>query len=204
KIAANIQPYPDETLYTQIKRLNGAHSLSLQSDQLNLKRYWDLDATQEIKYASPEEYIDRFLELFTEAIRCRLRSAYPIGAELSGGLDSSGITCIAAELLHSENRELSSFSYGLSPEEAAVNTRKTEEAFADDVIQFAKVDHPIKVCSSGYSHFLEETDLSLRVNDGPYHQTIWHSPIKKSAGANGVRVLLSGFPGDELVTNKSN
>lgn len=204
KITANIQPYPDETLYTHIKRLNGAHTLSLQKDQLNLKKYWDLDASKEISYNNPQEYIDRFLELFKEAIHCRLRSAYPIGAELSGGLDSSGITCLAAEILHSENRELSSFSYGLSPEEAAVNTRKTEEAFADEVIKFAKVDHPIKVCSSGYSHFLEETDLSLRVNDGPYHQTIWHNPIKKSAGANGVRVLLSGFPGDELVTNKSN
>jgi len=204
KIAGGIQPYADETLYTHIKRLNGAHFLSLQKDQLNLKRYWDLEASKEINYNNPQEYIDRFLVLFKEAIHCRLRSVYPIGAELSGGLDSSGITCIAAELLHSENRELSSFSYGLTEEERKTVTIKTEEHFADEVINYAKVDHPIKVCSSDYSHFLEEIDLSLRVNDGPYHQTIWHNPIKKSAGVNGVRVLLSGFPGDELVTNKSN
>lgn len=204
KITASIRPTANETLYTHIKRLNGAHSLIVHQNRIRVSRYWDLDETKEISYSNPQEYIDRFLKLYTEAIRCRLRSAYPIGAELSGGLDSSGITCIAAEILHAENREICSFSYGLTQEEAQTTTIKTEESFANEVIQFAKVDHPIKVCSSGYSHFLEETDLSLRINDGPYHQTIWHSPIKKAGGAHGVRVLLSGFPGDELVTNKSN
>lgn len=203
KIVGKINPILDETLYLHIKRLPGAHTLSLRNKQVSIKRYWDLDTSKRIYFDNPKDYTDRFLELFKEAVRCRLRSAYPIGAELSGGLDSSGITCVAANLLHAENRELSSFSYALTPEEAAGNSIKTEEFFADEVINFAKVDRPVKVCSSDYTSFMEETDLSLRINDGPYHRTIWHNPIKKAAGAHGVRILLSGFAGDEMVTNGS-
>jgi asparagine synthase (glutamine-hydrolysing) len=203
KVMGNIAPDAEETLYIHIKKLTGAHTLIIQQGKININRYWDLDITKEIHYADPQQYIDRFLELFREAVRCRLRSAYPVGAELSGGLDSSGITAIAAELLHAEGREIYSISYGLTPEQAAAITIKTEEAFADEVIRFAKIDHPIKVCSSGYNHFLEEADLSLRINDGPNYQTIWHNPVKKAAGAHRIRVLLSGFPGDELVTNYS-
>ncbi len=44
---------------------------------------------------SDEEYIKAFREIFTEAVNCRLRSAFPIGFELSGGLDSSSVVCMA-------------------------------------------------------------------------------------------------------------
>jgi asparagine synthase (glutamine-hydrolysing) len=201
KIVTHIHPDPEETLYHNIKRLTAGTLLSLNKSKLTIRSYWDLDETKEITYANSRDYLDNFLELFKESIKCRLRSAYPVGTELSGGLDSSGITCIAADLLHRDNREITSFSYGLLPEmKALMANEKTEEHFADEIIRFAQVDHPVKICGSGYSHFLEEADLSLFINDGPHNRDIWHQPVKKTAGNKGIRTLLSGFPGDELVT----
>ena len=42
---------------------------------------------------SEEEYVKKFLKIFTEAVKCRLRSSFPLGFELSGGLDSSSVVC---------------------------------------------------------------------------------------------------------------
>ena len=47
---------------------------------------------------SEEEYIKAFKDIFSEAIECRLRSAYPVGFELSGGLDSSSVVCMAKKI----------------------------------------------------------------------------------------------------------
>src|SRR5205085_1809095 len=86
------------TFYEDIHRLPPAHTLTLCRSGAKLNRYWDLDPNREAPPATDEEYAEGFRELFTEAVRCRLRSAYPVGAFLSGGLDSSSIVCVAREL----------------------------------------------------------------------------------------------------------
>ena len=47
---------------------------------------------------SDEAYAERFLELMTEAVRCRMRSHKPVATELSGGLDSSFVACLARDV----------------------------------------------------------------------------------------------------------
>ncbi|MEP7356295.1 MAG: asparagine synthase-related protein, partial [Anaerolineales bacterium] len=86
------------TFYQDIHRLPPAHSLTLSRAGAKLERYWALDPARALPPASDEAYADGFRELFTEAVRCRLRSAYPVGAMLSGGLDSSSIVCVARQL----------------------------------------------------------------------------------------------------------
>ena len=66
-------------------------------------QYWTLEPDPDVGAMSDEAYTERFLELFTEAVRCRLRSAFPVGAQLSGGLDSSFVACRARDLLRQGN-----------------------------------------------------------------------------------------------------
>src|SRR3989441_9917026 len=66
---------------------------------VRIEQYWALDPEREIRMKSDAEYAEGFRELFTEAVRCRLRSAFPVGSMLSGGLDSSSVTCTARKLL---------------------------------------------------------------------------------------------------------
>jgi asparagine synthase (glutamine-hydrolysing) len=58
-------------------------------------RYWDFDPSKAIRYRTDVEYQEHFLAEFENSIRRRLRSDTPVLAELSGGMDSSSIVCMA-------------------------------------------------------------------------------------------------------------
>src|SRR5271166_2728951 len=90
----------EETLWEGILRLPAAHLMWVRSGSIAKRRYWDFDFAKEIRYKDDEAYAGHFLDLFREAIRCRLRSCGPIGSYLSGGLDSSSVCVVANELLH--------------------------------------------------------------------------------------------------------
>ena len=89
----------EETLYSVIYRLPPAHFLVVGPKKFRKKRYWDVDLQKQLHYGKPEEYSDQFFEIFREAVRCRMRSIGPVGAELSGGLDSSSVAVMAQWLL---------------------------------------------------------------------------------------------------------
>ena len=61
-------------------------------------RYWDIDPDLQIRYAGDEQYAGHFLEIFKEAVRCRLRSIKPVGIFLSGGVDSGSVASTAGWL----------------------------------------------------------------------------------------------------------
>jgi len=66
-----------------------------------ITKYWDFDPTRSIHYHTDVEYEDHFRVVFTESVRRRLRSDRPILAELSGGMDSSSIVCVADRAIRS-------------------------------------------------------------------------------------------------------
>jgi asparagine synthetase B (glutamine-hydrolysing) len=86
------------TFFSGISELPFAYGLVVNSTGLRLHKYWDIDPRHEIRYRNNDEYYEHFTYLFRQAVRCPLRSQGPIGAELSGGFDSSAIVCVAQEL----------------------------------------------------------------------------------------------------------
>lgn len=105
------------TFYENIFRLPSAHSIKIDDDLKEINEYWVLDPELKIEMNSDDEYINTFREIFKEAVNCRLRSSFPIGFELSGGLDSSSITCMAKKILNQSNshfKDIETFSYVLN------------------------------------------------------------------------------------------
>jgi asparagine synthase (glutamine-hydrolysing) len=99
------------TFYQGILRLPPGHSITIGPDWHRIQRYWSLDPGKELRLGSDEEYADAFRDVFTEAVRCRLRSAYRVASSLSGGLDSSSVTCVARDILaQSGNGQLPTIS----------------------------------------------------------------------------------------------
>jgi len=64
-----------------------------------ISKYWDFDPSKRIRYRTDPEYEEHFRVVFAEAVRRRLRSDSPILAELSGGMDSSSIVCMADTII---------------------------------------------------------------------------------------------------------
>ena len=64
-----------------------------------MTRHWDFDPAARIRYRTDSEYEEHFRVVFAESVRRRLRSDAPILAELSGGIDSSSIVCMADTII---------------------------------------------------------------------------------------------------------
>jgi len=194
----------DTTLYKNIRRLPPAHSLTFYplKNKLLLHQYWTLDADKEIKLSRKEDYYEGLLRHFEEAVKCRLRSHYPIGAELSGGLDSSAITGAANYFLKYEKKHLMTFSNAsLDGKLVFAPGWEDERKYIDAVNEFNNIEAPVLVTEDIWHSVEGEIDFSLKMNDGlEMWSPTWIMPIKKSATQRNVRTTLSGFPGDEMVS----
>jgi len=84
------------TAYRAIRKLEPGHSLLWRHGEIKLDRYWQLDFSKKLNIGE-EEAGERVIELLREAVRIRLMSEVPLGAFLSGGIDSSAIVALMAE-----------------------------------------------------------------------------------------------------------
>lgn len=191
------------TLYKHIKRLPAAHrlTLDLSANKTQTDRYWVLDAHATIKLAKKEDYYEGLRHHFDEAVKCRLRSAYTIGAELSGGLDSSAIVGAASKFTNSRLITFSNTTaIGITDEE---ELHRSERKYIEAVIEHNNIRDSVFVTKNAWGTLLDEIDFGLEVNDGlEVWAPMWQIGMKQAAMQKGVRVLLSGFPGDEMVTYK--
>ena len=92
-------PAPHLTPYLGIHSVPPSFSVTVQAGKRTVSKYWDFDPDKRIRYRTDAEYEEHFRVAFGEAVRRRLRSDSPILAELSGGMDSSSIVCMADSLL---------------------------------------------------------------------------------------------------------
>ncbi len=87
------------TFFEGILRLPPGHSMVVCPANVGIHRYWSLDPNREVRLNSDADYTEAFRELFLNAVSSRLRSSYPVATYLSGGLDSSSVTCAARDIL---------------------------------------------------------------------------------------------------------
>ncbi|MDR2038246.1 MAG: hypothetical protein LBQ60_10005 [Bacteroidales bacterium] len=202
-ILIGVTPEKNASPFAQVMKLPPAHYLKVTPDKLTLEQYWELDISREIHYKREQDYYDELRALFEESISSCVRSAFPVGAELSGGLDSSGIAAFANQALRQQNKSLSTYSHVL-PEWAKGKTYPfdDERIFIESLGLYANIDqqHFITAEDKG---ILDEFQLCNQRFDYPtgYPFPVFCDALYEKAHQEGVRVLLSGFPGDELVTS---
>lgn len=85
------------TIYKHVFKLQPAHMLIFKENNLSIKRYWNLEYQPKISI-SEEEASEEILRLLKEAVKIRLYSDVPLGAFLSGGIDSSTIVGLMSQL----------------------------------------------------------------------------------------------------------
>ena len=120
------------TIFSSIKKLLPAHYMVFKDGALTIKRYWNLSYQKKLVYGSLLEYQDHFLELFSDAIKMRLRSDVPFGAFLSGGIDSGMVVALMSRFL---DQPVKTFSIGFE------ETDYNELPFAQMVADKYSTDH---------------------------------------------------------------
>lgn len=168
----------------------------VRTGQLTLTKYWDFDSSKRIRYGSDAEYEEHFRTAFAESVGRRLRSDRPILAELSGGMDSSSIVCMADRILsvwRAETPRLDTVSY-YSDSEPNWNERP----------YFTKVEE--KRGRTGCHIDVSDTRL-LPSDSDSFAATPSYLAIRPTLAArqfashlasSGSRVVLSGIGGDEV------
>lgn len=187
----------DDCLVAGVKRLPPAHVLEVSREGLSLTRYWRLDrAAIGTNRCSAEEAARELRRLVDEAVCRRLPRSGEIGAHLSGGLDSSAISVIAARRLCDEGRRLRAYSFLDRPRNDIALEDETE--FVETVLaQEGDIDWtPIRpragVPDLGDAMDADKlTSLSL---DSP------ENAVCARAEEQGVGLILSGWGGDEAAT----
>ncbi len=101
------------TAYKQIKKLEPGHWLKWKNGEIKTERYWQPDFNKKIKI-SEEEAGERAIEILRESVRLRLISEVPLGAFLSGGIDSSAVVALMAEV---SDRPVKTFSIGFEEQD---------------------------------------------------------------------------------------
>ncbi|MDD2696643.1 MAG: asparagine synthase (glutamine-hydrolyzing) [Candidatus Pacebacteria bacterium] len=85
----------EKTFFKGIKKIEPGHYLILKDGELRVRKYWDLDYSIDAKQ-SEKEFIEELSNLIKESVKIQLRSDVPLGAHLSGGIDTSIVTCLAS------------------------------------------------------------------------------------------------------------
>lgn len=182
-----------ETFYRNIFRLPPAHCLIVQPGKVHKKQYWDIESVKRIHYRTDADYAENFFQLFKEAVGCRLRSFGSVGADLSGGLDSSSVVAMAQILYQKDAIDQTGFeSFSL-----VFPGLKCDES---NYIQ--KIIHRYKIPSNTLlpqivplSHYLNELQ---RYQDFPgYPNGAMMESFYRLVRTKGCHVILTGLGGDE-------
>jgi asparagine synthase (glutamine-hydrolysing) len=194
-----VSMFEDKTItsYEDILRLPPASSMIVGKSGVRIWSYWSLQLKPDLKLDSNEAYAEAFRDVFTQAVSCRLRSAFSIGSQLSGGLDSSAVTCVARKLLaETGNKELQTISL-IFDQITECDERKYINAVLDQGGLQPHYIHGDKISPlSNLDSIFKYAEEAFIV---PNHHITWG--MNSTAQQAGARIVLTGLDGDNTVSH---
>jgi asparagine synthase (glutamine-hydrolysing) len=174
------------SIYEGVSKLPPGHMLTWQDGKLETRRYWDLACAQDEQVRSVPQAAERLRELLLEATRIRMVSERPLGAFLSGGVDSSAVVAAMAQ---SASGSVKTFSIGF--EDAMLD----ERAYARIVANRYGTDHHEQVVTSSALEVLPS--LAWHFDEPFADSSAIPTFYVSQLSSQHVTVVLTGDGGDE-------
>lgn len=191
-------PAPHLTPYAGIRSVPPSHFVRLGIGTHAICRYWDFDSAKSIVYRDDSEYEEHFRTLFANSVRHRVRSDSPILAELSGGMDSSSIVCMAD---HIARRGLAE-----TPRIDTVSYYDDLEPNWNERPYFSKVEElrgragcHIDTSATNRSAFCFDDEHFAVTPSSRRPSSVADKRFAYCMRSQGNRVLISGIGGDEVL-----
>jgi asparagine synthase (glutamine-hydrolysing) len=181
---------PPRTVFKGIFELPPGHTLIFKQGKIDVRPYWHISFEHPAEILNDNACSEHLAALLTDAVRIRLRSDVPVGAYLSGGLDSTIITALINQI---SAKQLRTFSIAFTSEDL------DESAYQQEAVRFLHTTHEQMEC--GYDDIVSV-----------FPDVIWHTekPVIRTAAAPlyllsqqvrdyGYKVVLTGEGADEVL-----
>lgn len=183
----------DQTFVAGVSQLPPGHLIEfdLREGKLVERRHWWKPSVEQTSSLSFEEAANTLRNLFLDSVRMHLRSDVPLGAALSGGVDSSALVCAIRHI--EPETPIHTFSY------IATGSEVSEEVWVDRVNHHAGAT-PHKVTLSK-DELLADLDEMISAQGEPFGSTSIYAQYRvfKLARDSGVKVVLDGQGADEML-----
>jgi asparagine synthase (glutamine-hydrolysing) len=182
---------PNHTPYRGIYSVPSGHAVCVSAKETTIRRFWALPNGDAIRYRNERRYEEQLRALFREAVAVRLQTDSPVLAELSGGLDSSSVVCMANHLMRSGAAgppHIASVSYLWRNSLDEPFIREVESFCGIEGFHISTHDHPL----------ISKTQVGKAMPEA-------FDPLRTSVAAVarrlGATVFLTGMSGDLMMGN---
>lgn len=192
----HIDNHTSATYFKGVSSFPAGHYMTynLTTNERSTKKYYKLNIDHKYKNQTEEQLTETFQNLLTDSIHLRLRSDVKVGTCLSGGLDSSSISAIAAKKYNEESDEKF-----IAINAKSIDKSNDESEFARIVADSESLD--LNVVTPTYEDFLKTIDEVVFTQEEPFGSPSmfmgWH--VFQKAREMGCTVMLNGQGGDEVL-----
>ncbi|MBS1808073.1 MAG: asparagine synthase (glutamine-hydrolyzing) [Acidobacteria bacterium] len=175
------------TIIENVYSVLPGHWLRFERGEIKSQPYWELQAKNNTPSKSEPELVEEISDLLLGAVRLRMIADVPVGAFLSGGIDSSAIVSLMRRVTTGTIR---TFSVYFNEKEFS------EHAFAEEAARYFETDHhPVLVTEND---ILAKLPRALAAMDQPSQDGINSYIVSEATAQSGLKVALSGLGGDEV------
>ncbi len=190
----------ETTYYQDVFRVHPGFTVHMRGPTFSKHQFWDPEGIADVRFTNDHDYVEAFKERLDEAVRASLRSCGPPCATITGGLDSSSIAVISADILAASGKKLNTFT---AVPEAGFAREELRGRYFDEtpyVRQIAEINRNI------VPHFItqsrdpipEKIAEVIRMSGlpGGTLNCLWGFDIYAAARSAGHNVMLAGEMGN--------
>lgn len=192
-LALEYVPTP-HSIFEGVKKLPGGHLLLWQAGSASVERYWDLSFGPYDEGRSDEDYVDELRLRLREAVRRRLVSDVPLGAFLSGGIDSSSVVAMMAAELPAELVKTFSIGFGERSFDESDHARRVADHFRTDHHEDVFTASTLLDLLPDVVDFLDEPLADPSVLPTYLLSRFTRQSVTVALGGDGADELLAGYP----------
>ena len=192
-LALEYVPTP-RAIFDGVSKLPGGHYLLWHEGRTSVEQYWDVSFASDGDNRSDEDYVEEFRDLFREAVRRRLVSDVPLGAFLSGGIDSSSVVAMMSEALPAGAVKTFSIGFEDSSFDESTYARRVADHFGTDHHETVLTQSAMVDLLPTVTEFLDEPFADPSILPTYLLSRHTRESVTVALGGDGSDELLAGYP----------